>query len=124
VREEQHAKAASRDNQARLVGIVNSAVDAIAAQHLMAPRYVKMDMRFSKRSFITERVQVQGIIEFFNLFNRANPAAVQQFQNLSTPMENRFKACPDGKDGWGCGSSSRSAAVNAPADFRVPKRAS
>ncbi|HEX6125693.1 MAG TPA: TonB-dependent receptor [Pyrinomonadaceae bacterium] len=42
-----------------------------------APAFVNLDMRFSKRFDIGERVKVQLLLEFFNLLNRQNPAAVQ-----------------------------------------------
>ncbi len=42
-----------------------------------APPFVNLDLRFSKRFDIGERVQVQLLFELFNVFNRQNPAAVQ-----------------------------------------------
>lgn len=42
-----------------------------------APPLVNLDMRFSKRFDIGDRVRVQLLVEFFNLLNRQNPAAVQ-----------------------------------------------
>ena len=42
-----------------------------------APAFVNLDMRFSKRFDIGERVNIQLLLEFFNLLNRQNPAAVQ-----------------------------------------------
>jgi hypothetical protein len=42
-----------------------------------APPFVNLDMRFSKRFNIGERVSVQLLLEFFNVFNRQNPATVQ-----------------------------------------------
>jgi len=40
-----------------------------------------MDMRISKTFRINERVRAQALFEFFNLFNTANPAAVNLNQN-------------------------------------------
>jgi hypothetical protein len=48
-----------------------------------APPFVNMDMRFAKRFNINERVNVQVLFELFNLFNRQNPAAVGQRQNVT-----------------------------------------
>jgi hypothetical protein len=42
-----------------------------------APPFINLDMRFAKRFDIGERVKIQVLLEFFNLFNRQNPAAVQ-----------------------------------------------
>jgi hypothetical protein len=47
-----------------------------------APAYVNMDLRIAKTWVIRERVQVQGLFEFFNLFNNANAAAIQTQQGL------------------------------------------
>ena len=48
-----------------------------------APHFVNMDMRIAKTFRINERVSVQGLFEFFNLFNNSNPAAVNINQNHS-----------------------------------------
>jgi hypothetical protein len=42
-----------------------------------APEYVNLDMRFAKRFNLGERVKLQVLFEFFNIFNRQNPAAVE-----------------------------------------------
>jgi len=42
-----------------------------------APAYVNLDMRFTKRFDIGERVKVHALFEFFNLLNRQNPAAIE-----------------------------------------------
>lgn len=41
-----------------------------------APPLVNLDMRFSKRFDIGDRVRVQLLLEFFNLLNRSNPRSV------------------------------------------------
>lgn len=45
-----------------------------------APPFVNMDMRFAKTWVVRERFKIQGLFEFFNLFNNANPAAIQNQQ--------------------------------------------
>jgi len=57
-----------------------------------APRFVNMDLRVAKTFRISERVKAQGLFEFFNLFNSANPAAININQNNSplTPNEPIF----------------------------------
>jgi hypothetical protein len=49
--------------------------------------YINMDLRIAKTWVIRERVQVQGLFEFFNLFNNANAAAIQnqQFNSSNVP---------------------------------------
>jgi hypothetical protein len=47
-----------------------------------APVFVNMDMRLAKTWVIRERFRVQGLFEFFNLFNNANAAAIQNQQGL------------------------------------------
>lgn len=48
-----------------------------------SPGFLNMDMRIAKTFKITERVKAQAMFEFFNLFNNANPAAINQNQNHS-----------------------------------------
>jgi outer membrane receptor protein involved in Fe transport len=45
-----------------------------------APAFINMDMRIMKRFNIGERVKAQVMFEFFNLFNRDNPAAVNTLE--------------------------------------------
>jgi outer membrane receptor protein involved in Fe transport len=44
--------------------------------HFVAPPFVNFDMRIAKRFDFRERVRLHAYLEFFNLLNRANPAAV------------------------------------------------
>lgn len=48
-----------------------------------APPFVNMDMRFSRTWVFREHYKVQGLFEFFNLFNNANPAAMQSQQSIA-----------------------------------------
>jgi hypothetical protein len=45
-----------------------------------APPFVNMDFRVAKTWTIRERLKVQGLFEFFNLFNNGNAAAIQDQQ--------------------------------------------
>jgi Carboxypeptidase regulatory-like domain/TonB dependent receptor/TonB-dependent Receptor Plug Domain len=45
-----------------------------------APPFVNMDMRIAKTWVVREHFKIQGLFEFFNLFNNANPAAIQNQQ--------------------------------------------
>jgi len=44
--------------------------------HFTAPPFVNMDIRIAKRFDFAERVKLFAYLEFFNLFNRDNPAAL------------------------------------------------
>ncbi len=55
-----------------------------------APPFVNLDMRFSKRISFTERLKMQVLLEFFNILNRQNPAAV--FTSLADPVNFGTKA--------------------------------
>jgi carboxypeptidase family protein/TonB-dependent receptor-like protein len=48
-----------------------------------APAFANLDMRFTKRFDIGERVKVDLFFEFFNLLNRQNPAAVGTQQGVA-----------------------------------------
>lgn len=56
-----------------------------ARNGFIAPHFLNMDTRISKAFNITERVRATAMFEFFNLFNSANPAAVNLNQN-HTPL--------------------------------------
>ncbi|HXG65938.1 MAG TPA: TonB-dependent receptor [Blastocatellia bacterium] len=63
-----------------------------------APRFVNMDMRFSKRFKFGERVKAQFLFEFFNLFNNANPAAVEAAEGRPIPFGTASQVLP-GREG-------------------------
>jgi hypothetical protein len=44
--------------------------------HFTALPFINIDVRIAKRFDFGERVKLQAYLEFFNLFSRANPAAV------------------------------------------------
>jgi len=46
-----------------------------------APPFVNMDLRIARTWVFHERYRIQGLFEFFNLFNNANPAAIQVQQS-------------------------------------------
>jgi Carboxypeptidase regulatory-like domain/TonB dependent receptor/TonB-dependent Receptor Plug Domain len=52
--------------------------------HFTAPPFVNLDVRLAKFFAVGENVRLHAYVEFFNLFNRANPAAVEQFPNVSS----------------------------------------
>ncbi|HEU4769182.1 MAG TPA: TonB-dependent receptor [Pyrinomonadaceae bacterium] len=68
-----------------------SGIDLTAGRNAFtAPPFVNLDMRFAKRINFTERVRMQVLFEFFNIFNRQNPAAV--FTSLADPVTFGTKA--------------------------------
>lgn len=80
-------------------GLRNGVDFLVGRNHFQAPAYANVDVRFSKRFMFKERVRVWTMLEFFNLLNRANPAAVEQFQNVSsTPLGKPLQFLP-GREG-------------------------
>jgi carboxypeptidase family protein/TonB-dependent receptor-like protein len=64
-----------------------------------APPFVNLDMRFSKRFDIADRVKIQLLFEFFNLLNRQNPRSVQNRENVtSEPFRSITQVLP-GREG-------------------------
>jgi hypothetical protein len=64
-----------------------------------APAYVNLDLRFAKRFNITDRVRLQALFEFFNVFNRQNPAAVQTGQNIVNSPFGSLRQVLPGREG-------------------------
>ena len=61
-----------------------------------APPFVNLDMRFTKRFDITGRVKVDVLLEFFNVLNRQNPAAVGSREGVTTqPFGESIQVLPD-----------------------------
>jgi hypothetical protein len=57
---------------------IPAAVDFTAGRnHFAAPRFVNLDVRIAKWFKVRDRVRLEALIEFFNTFNRANPAQIQ-----------------------------------------------
>jgi hypothetical protein len=64
-----------------------------------APPYVNLDLRVGKQFKITERVKLQTLFEFFNVFNRQNAAAVETRQNtVNSPFGSLRQVLP-GREG-------------------------
>ena len=66
--------------------------------HFTAGPNVNLDVRIAKRFDIGERLKVNLYFEMFNIFNRANPAAVQSSVNQSTPFGTPLQVLP-GREG-------------------------
>ena len=54
--------------------------------HFVAPPFINMDVRAAKLFVFGERARLQAYLEFFNLFNRANPAAVNGIPPTSSSL--------------------------------------
>jgi hypothetical protein len=52
--------------------------------HFVAPPFLNTDVRIAKRFDFGERVKLHAYLEFFNLFNRDNPAAVNEIPPSGT----------------------------------------
>jgi hypothetical protein len=75
-------------------------VDVIAGRNAFtSAAFVNTDIRFSKRFDIGERVKVQVLFEFFNVFNRQNPAGVQTLDTVpAQPFGSTLQVLP-GREG-------------------------
>lgn len=64
-----------------------------------APSFVNLDMRLSKRFTFKERYKLDLLFEFFNVFNKQNPAAVENRQNITnSPFGKALQVLP-GREG-------------------------
>lgn len=63
-----------------------------------APPFVNMDLRVAKTFAIREKVHLQAMFEFFNLFNNANPAAIQNQESQATTLGSVSQHLP-GREG-------------------------
>jgi Carboxypeptidase regulatory-like domain/TonB dependent receptor/TonB-dependent Receptor Plug Domain len=63
-----------------------------------APPFVNMDLRVARTWVFRERIRVQGLFEFFNLFNNGNPAAIQ-IQQSTGPLFGTISQRLPGREG-------------------------
>jgi hypothetical protein len=63
-----------------------------------APLFANLDMRFSKRVAVGDRIKLHFLFEFFNLFNNANPAAVESGTGRPIPFGKASQVLP-GREG-------------------------
>lgn len=79
-------------------GLFNGVDFFTGRNHFEAPPYIDLDTRFSRWFTIKERVRIQALFEFFNLLNRPNPAAVEQYQSMPIPLGKPLQVLP-GREG-------------------------
>jgi hypothetical protein len=76
-----------------------NAIDRAAGRNTFtAPPFVNLDVRFTKRWQIKDRVNLTGLFEIFNLFNSRNPAAVETGAGRPTPFGKALQVLP-GREG-------------------------
>ncbi len=77
-----------------------NAIDVNAGRNAFTtPPFVNLDMRFAKRFSIASGVKAQVLLEFFNLFNRQNPAAVGRRQDVPLEPFGRATQVLPGREG-------------------------
>jgi len=64
-----------------------------------SPDFVNLDMRFAKRFNLGERAKLQVLFEFFNIFNRQNPAAVETTPSNANLVFGSLKQVLPGREG-------------------------
>jgi TonB dependent receptor/Carboxypeptidase regulatory-like domain/TonB-dependent Receptor Plug Domain len=63
-----------------------------------SPPFVNMDLRVAKTFVVRERFRIQAMFEFFNLFNNANPAAIQNQESQADTLGTVSQRLP-GREG-------------------------
>jgi hypothetical protein len=63
-----------------------------------SPPFVNMDLRVAKSFVVHERFRIQAMFEFFNLFNNANPAAIQNEESQAATLDTVSQRLP-GREG-------------------------
>ena len=58
-------------------GIPASNDFTVGRNHFVAPPFINLDARLSKTFSFGDHLKLEALIEYFNLFNRANPAGIQ-----------------------------------------------
>ena len=80
-------------------GLYNALDYTKGRNHFTAPPFVNLDFRVAKLFKIREGLRLHAYLESFNLFNNANPAAVETFPNVaSTPFGANLQVLP-GREG-------------------------
>lgn len=76
----------------------NSIDHAYGRNEFTAPTFTNMDIRMARRFDLSERVKLHAYFEMFNLFNAANPAAVQTLPGISPAFGLKTQVLP-GREG-------------------------
>lgn len=76
----------------------NSTDHSAGRNAFTAPPFVNLDIRFTRRWQIKDRLNLTGLFEVFNLFNSRNPAAVENGVGKPTPFGRPLQVLP-GREG-------------------------
>jgi hypothetical protein len=79
-------------------GIPGSIDYTAGRNHFTAPPFVNLDARLTKSFHVKDRLQIQALIEYFNTFNRANPAQIQNAADGSIRFGTVIQVLP-GREG-------------------------
>ena len=79
-------------------GLFNGLDFTQGRNHFTAPPFVNLDVRLSHQFRIKERATLHSYLEFYNLLNRANPAAVQSLPGQPTAFGSVLQVLP-GREG-------------------------
>ncbi len=78
---------------------IPASIDFTAARNrFVAPPFINMDVRLAKGFHLGEHARLEALIEFFNLFNRANPSQIQQAADAPVPFGTVTQLLP-GREG-------------------------
>lgn len=79
-------------------GLFNGLDFTQGRNHFTAPAFVNLDMRLAHQFKIKERATFHSYVEFFNILNRANPAAVQTLPGQPAAFGSVLQVLP-GREG-------------------------
>ena len=71
---------------------------AAGRNHFVAPPFVNLDARVSKRFRLGDQWRLEALVEFFNVLNRANPAGIQTAADAPVPFGTVTQVLP-GREG-------------------------
>lgn len=78
---------------------IPASIDFTAGRNrFVAPPFINMDVRLAKGFHLGEHARLEALIEFFNLFNRANPSQIQQAADAPVPFGTVTQLLP-GREG-------------------------
>lgn len=80
-------------------GTFNSIDHGPGRNAFTSPPFVNLDLRVGKRFNVTERVKIDALFELFNVFNRQNPAAVENRTNVAASPFNSLRQVLPGREG-------------------------
>jgi hypothetical protein len=79
-------------------GLYNGQDLSFVRNSFRAPTFINMDLRVAKNFAIGERMKLDAYFEMFNLFNNANPAAMENIPDQPAPLDSVTQVLP-GREG-------------------------